>query len=299
MSLAPNSASVIPNLTPVAPASHWNNPVPDFFKKIDEGRSFRLHNMNNRFLEMHDDKVRSSSKPTKYGILTIITVMINISKHANLTTFSSKPKLDLGELSKRDGIEITNGVVIRGNVTGNFLCMDNKSELYPSKNKTDECEFYEEFVQPNNSNLYYRKFNNSKWYIGINKDNSIRCGNVSRANQKGSMFFKVAVNKSEPDQSGDILEDDNSPCCAKDRCDKRTSHKAKKRKHRHRNNKKDRGEISEGREKEGKRNKCRTYKKWCRIKRQKFFSLKLKDLKKYYKRCLKEFSKSQQTDCTS
>ncbi|KAK3586351.1 hypothetical protein CHS0354_027318 [Potamilus streckersoni] len=287
MSLAPNSALVIPNLTPVAPASQWNNPLPGYFYEIDEKRSFRLHNMNNRFLEMHETAVRSSAKPTKYGILTIITYMVNISKFHNIS-FSSQSNSGLGGVLKQRGKEVrnqvVNQVVIRGNFTGNFLCMNNESVLYPSKNLTDDCKFVEEFAEQNISNLFYREFNNSKWYVAINKDDTIRCGNVSRKNQKGSMFFKVEVNNSDPAQTVEIKHEDRPPCCARDRCDKRTKHRTEKNKHRHGKNKK---------------NKCRTYKKWCRIKRQKFFSLKLKDLKKYYKRCLKEISKSQKTTCIS
>jgi hypothetical protein len=126
---------------------------------------------------------------------------------------------------------------------------------------TNHCVFDHEYE--NFTDRYYRKLNSTmpKWYLGMNKDGSMRCGNVTRKRQKGANFIKIFVegndvNKSPPFQPL------KKECCTKKSCRKK-----------------------------GCTRKRRCYKNWCNKHRRRFFTLKLKELRRYYKRCVKKADK--------
>lgn len=110
---------------------------------------------------------------------------------------------------------------------------------------------------------YYRLVNgtrSTKWYLGMNKDGSIRCGNVTRKKQSGANFTKVPVGQADVKISPPFAEL-KKECCTNKSCKTR------------RKNRKN-------------RKKC--YINWCKKHRRRFFTLKLKELRRYYKRCVKK-----------
>lgn len=109
---------------------------------------------------------------------------------------------------------------------------------------------------------FYRKVNKTskEWLISLNKDGTVRCGNVTKLDEEGAIF-------SRKDADSEGLKHVASPpfkrktnkdrCCKKKRCRQR------------------------------KKKKCRYKKKQCRTLRRKFFELSLKQLKKYFRNCVK------------
>lgn len=163
--------------------------------------------------------------------------------------------------------------VIMGNKTGLYLCMDDNSVPYQTLYKNDSkfkehCYFHHEQLEHRES--YYRLINGTKrWYLGINKDGTVRCGNVTRRSQAGARFNKSSERELDL-RPPEPYKPSNKPCCPKDKC----KHKRKRR-----------GEKC-------KRNKKMV--KWCRRKRRQFFKLSLKELKRYFNRCIKSNKQTKQ-----
>lgn len=130
--------------------------------------------------------------------------------------------------------------------------------------------FEHEYVHEKYKERYYRLVNgtrSTKWYLGINKDGSIRCGNVTRKKQDGANFTKVPVGQTDVKISPPFAEL-KKECCTNKSC--KTRRKSPKEK------------VT------GKNRKKRCYKNWCKKHRRRFFTLKLKELRRYYNRCVKK-----------
>lgn len=114
----------------------------------------------------------------------------------------------------------------------------------------------------NYTDRYFRKLNSTseKWYLGMNKDGSMRCGNVTGKHQRGAKFIKIFVDGKAVSESPPF-EPPKKECCTKKSCKKRRI---------------------------GKR---RCYKNWCNRHRRRFFTLTLKELRRYYNRCVKKADK--------
>lgn len=150
--------------------------------------------------------------------------------------------------------------------TRQFLCMDDKSVVYQSSEYNEsQCTFVHE-MDSEYTDRYSRKVNESTpaWYLGINKDGSIRCGNVTRKNQDSAKFNRMAVDQTESSSSPPFIEQ-KKECCNKSRC----------------KNKSDSGENTRNESK-----KCRRLRTRCKKQRRMVFKLSLKQLKKYYNKCV-------------
>ena len=135
------------------------------------------------------------------------------------------------------------------------------SPLLQHKFDPDHCKFsHRQDKETGYADTYYREVNGSKWYVGLNRDGSVRCGNVTRRTQKSARFHKTF--ESNVDQKPPVpFKELRKPCCPKSKC------KKKSRRNR----------------------KCpenRKSKRWCKKKRRQFFQLTLKELKRYYNKCI-------------
>lgn len=263
--LAPSTSPIARNI-PSLPAFHnWDNRLPSTFSQLDNRVAY-LSSETNRILEMHPNGTRGVHSHTEYCMLTIYVLTILNA------TLGSSWAIDKGSSSDWDiqvpkRGQVNSLHVIMGNKTGLFLCMDNRSVPYQRHYRNDskfseECYFNHEQIGIRES--YYRTHQTvngiKKWYLGINRDGSIRCGNVTRSSQKSARFIKqnVPIKHNPPEP----YTRSNKPCCPKDKCGK--------------GKKRCKGEK-----------KCRS-KSWCKKKRRHFFKLSLKELKRYYNRCIKE-----------
>ena len=107
---------------------------------------------------------------------------------------------------------------------------------------------------------FYRKANDTspEWYLGLNKDGTVRCGNVTKRDDPGAIFSRIDINGREFVDSPVFKNKRNKlKCCKRKRCKNRKPKRCRS------------------------KNKCRTL-------RRKFFELSLKQLKKYYKNCVEE-----------
>lgn len=241
----------------------WNNPHPEGWRELDDNRKFCFQARHNLFLEMHSNGTRGVKDTTKFCVLTILImnitgVRLNNDSSQQLGKWSQNS--NTGKEWRGKGQSARH--VILGNSTGLFLCMNDQSVVYQTRTfNTNHCVFDHEYE--NFTDRYYRKLNSTmpKWYLGMNKDGSMRCGNVTRKRQKGANFIKIFVegndvNKSPPFQPL------KKECCTKKSCRKK-----------------------------GCNRKRRCYKNWCNKHRRRFFTLKLKELRRYYKRCVKKADK--------
>lgn len=268
--LSPSTSPIARTIPSLPVIDDWNNRLPPTFSQLENRVSY-LTTESNRILEMHPNGTRGVEKHTEYCMLTIFVVAINAKLGAGWGQDKGKSTWDLpigGQLNSQH--------VIMGNKTGLFLCMDDHSIPYQTFYKNDSkfsehCYFNHE--QTDHRESYYRTVNGTKrWYLGINKDGSIRCGNVTRHSQRGARFIKQSIpHEHEPPEP---YKPFNKPCCPKDRCGR----------HRGRHNHKHNKQESET----PKRRKCNTNKRWCKKRRRQFFKLSLKELKRYYNRCIKE-----------
>lgn len=252
-------ARTVPSLPHI---DNWSNRVPEDFSKLENRVSY-LTTESNRHLEMHPNGTRGVKNYTEYCMLTIFVVnIIRMKLDASWAQNKGQSPWDIPS-SANNGQFLDSRHVIMGNKTGLYLCMDDNSVPYQTLYKNDSrfkehCYFHHEQLDHRES--YYRLINGTKrWYLGINPDGTVRCGNVTRRSQKGARFNKSSereldLNAPEP------YKPSNKPCCLKDKC---------------RHNRKRRGE------------KCKK-KKWCRRKRRQFFKLSLKELKRYFNRCIKQ-----------
>lgn len=130
---------------------------------------------------------------------------------------------------------------------------------------------------------YYRLVNGTtKWYLGINRDGSIRCGNVTRGSQRAAKFIKSHVKNNDSHSPSEPYRPRRKPCCRKKKCSpKRCRTKPTP------------VEGVTKKDKNSRRDKCKCAKskRWCAKKRRQFFKLSLKELKRYYKKCIKERKK--------
>ncbi|CAI9734346.1 Fibroblast growth factor 20 [Octopus vulgaris] len=85
-------------------------------------------------------------------------------------------------------------VAIQARMTGYFLCMNYLSQLYSSKEFSDDCAFYEKLLQQYYTTFYsnkYKKKLNKTWYISIDKKGRPRRGNRSNNHQIRVMFLPL------------------------------------------------------------------------------------------------------------
>ncbi|XP_045205147.2 fibroblast growth factor 18-like [Mercenaria mercenaria] len=257
---------------PVIP--QWNNPIPDGWRELDGKRKFCFQADHNMFLEMHRNGTRGVNETTKFCVLTILIMNITGVRLNNDSSQALGKWSDTGRgpsgMVWNDPRSSNTRHVILGSSTGLFLCMDDHSVVYQSPNfNTNHCVFDHEYEYEGYKERYYRRVNNTmpKWYLGMNKDGSMRCGNVTRKKQKGANFTKFFI-AGISEKTSPPFEEPKKECCTNKAC--KTRRKDRK-----------------GEEK-GKRRKKRCYKKWCRKHRRRFFTLKLKELRRYYNRCVKK-----------
>lgn len=135
-----------------------------------------------------------------------------------------------------------------------FMFQDNFSQ--------NHCAFHHQYHHEGFEDRYYKLMNGTvKWYLGMNKEGFMICGNRTTRQLKGVNFTKgeYSRSKNEPpitDAAPVKKRDKKVTCCMKKRC------------------KKDRK----------RRRKC--VKPWCKPYRRKFFKLSLKQLRKYFKHCV-------------
>ena len=134
--------------------------------------------------------------------------------------------------------------------------------------QTNDAEFARHCIFNHSTNrklreLYYREVNGTKWYLGINKNGQMRCGNVTTNPNKESRFIKMTTQATHTDVDPNYTPP-KRPCCPKNKCS-RTSRKRCLEKC-----------------------KCAQTKNWCKKKRRQFFKLSLKELKRYYNKCIKD-----------
>lgn len=269
------SATTGPGVNAGLPPIHipqWHNPIPSYLKEID-GRKIYLQAKHNRLLEMHPNGVRGVNQFTEYCVLSLFMI--------NITALETEQKMELaysslvgwdkssdgGKSKGKDFLAGASKHILRSNSTNRFLCMDDRSVVYQSANfSSSHCVFNHEIGTESDDNRYteryYRQVNSTKWYLGINRDGSMRCGNVTRKNQKSANFLKLTVGLSDVSKTqSPPYEEPKKECCTSNSCRR-----------------------GKNRRKKGK-NKC--FKKWCRKHRRRFFTLKLKELRRYYQRCVK------------
>lgn len=134
--------------------------------------------------------------------------------------------------------------------------------------------FYNEHSGDGTVDKFYRQVNETSppWYLGINKDGTIRCGNVTKKDDDGATFSRNDANEklkfSDPPE---FRGKKGLKCCKKKRC----------------KNRRKGGSRTSG-ESVKRTKKCNKYIKKCRKLRRKFFELTLQQLRKYSKNCLKE-----------
>lgn len=258
------STSPAAQINPSLPVIHqWNNPLPSDFSQLDN-RTTYLTTERNTILEMHPNGPRGVSQHTDYCMLTIFVVAINIK----LGGRGWVPKGNDRWNNPMGGGHVSTKTqhVIMGSKSGKFLCMDDESAPY-HRDFTNDTTFARHcyFYHSTNRKLretYYREVNGTKWYLGVNKDGQMRCGNVTTNPNKESRFIKK-VEKVTHTPSDPTYNPPKRPCCPKKKCS-RTSRKRCLEKC-----------------------KCAQTRNWCKKKRRQFFKLNLKELKRYYNRCIK------------
>ncbi|KAL4230494.1 Fibroblast growth factor 11 [Mactra antiquata] len=261
--MSPTSLGANPLATPSIPGpphvpEYWQNPHPDNWKLLDDRKHYLQAQSHNRFLEMHPNATRGVQNYTKYCVLNILILNLT-TKALSGIDFLASPDKRVSQ-GKTWSTNTTALHIIQSNFTGRYLCMDDRGVVYQSANLTQQhCVLHHEYVSEY-KDRYYRLINNkTKWYLGMNKDGSLLCGNVTSKRPDTINFTKGISTKDQPvmtDATPPNKADTKVTCCKKKRC---------------RNKRK--------------RNKCR--KKWCRSHRRKFFKLSLKELRKYDKHCVK------------
>ncbi|XP_052792839.1 uncharacterized protein LOC128226813 [Mya arenaria] len=254
----------------------YHSPLPQSFSLLDNRTHF-LQAKHHKFLEMHPNGVRGVNSTTPYCVLWIM--IINLSASLSQTPQPMRPDLWQPNKSPEPGSAAGRGQrtsggshlsprhVIFSNVSKKYLCMDDRSVVYQSANYSpNQCAFFHE-QDGDFRDQYFRQLNatSEKWFLGINKDGSVRCGNVTRRKQEGARFNRLDVTSMNtrigasppfgPDQR-------RRTCCKRRRC---------------KNNKLN---------KKGDDQKCVRLKERCKRDRRKVFSLDLKKLKKYYNKCI-------------
>lgn len=261
------STSPAAQINPSFPVIHqWRNPLPAGFSHLDN-RTTYLHTERNTILEMHPNGPRGVEKHTDYCMLTI-WVFVHILGNDNLFRGHDWAP------GKGKSIPMGSGHstkplyhIIQGTKSGKFLCMDDESAPY-HRDYTDDPIFAKHCYFNHTSNrklreLYFREVNGTKWYLGINKNGQMRCGNVTTNPNKESRFIKK-VTQLPHIESDPSYTPPKRPCCPKKKCS-RTSRKRCLEKC-----------------------KCAQTKNWCKKKRRQFFKLNLKELKRYYNKCIKK-----------
>lgn len=246
---------------PLPVIRQWTNPIPEGWRELDETRKYYLQSDHNMLLEMHPNGTRGVQVSTKYCVLTILILNItgvslnhDSSQRINWTKNSNTEKSTYWP----EQTSHTQHVIV-GNFTGHYLCMNDRSVVYQSRSfDPKHCVFEHELEKF--KDRYYRRVNGTakKWYVGINRDGSIRCGNVTRKRQSSANFLRVTVGERKEITSPPFAEP-RKECCRKKACTK--------------------GQTPP---------KRRCYKKWCKKRRRRFFTLKLKELRRYYNRCVKD-----------
>ncbi|KAK6173401.1 hypothetical protein SNE40_016859 [Patella caerulea] len=133
-----------------------------------------LQNRVGHYLEIHPNGTIKGNlgEKTMYGIIMLISYVTN-------STHGQKPK---------------DTIAIKGVVSNLFLCMDNRSHIYASRNVTPDCAFSEGFIH--NYNVYYHashKEKRKKFYLGIERDGRMKPGLYARNSQSMSQFLPVQV----------------------------------------------------------------------------------------------------------
>lgn len=235
--IAPSSG-VVPGL-PIL--TSWSNPLPKNYLKM-ENREIALQNEHYAFLEMHEKGTRGVFTKTEYSILKILTVIT--LQQFNWTASNHGKEAPLYGNYGTNGSAPTH--VIQGNATGLYLCMDNNSVIYQSPNcSLQHCAFHNEHGL-GHKERYYRQINASmpRWYIVLNKDGSVQCGNMTR--KKDATFQRIEIDEESNFSESPPFVKNIRGCCQR---------------------------------------RCNDTKN-CKTMRRDFFKLKLKELKKYYTKCI-------------
>jgi len=139
-----------------------------------------------------------------------------------------------------------------------------------SEYRRDHCTFYHN-LDSDYRDTYYRKLNDTtpEWFLGLNKDGSVRCGNVTERTNSGASFAKHSIDITPPGQSPPFkAKKAGRTCCKKNNC-RRRKNRCK--------NKDECPDVDI---------KCVKLKERCKRDRRKVFELDLKRLKKYYNKCI-------------
>lgn len=257
-------SSVPTQLAPAFPVfDNWLNPLPSNFKELD-GRRHYLQSRNHRFLEMHPNGTRGVENKTDYCILTIM--LYTITNH-HLHSLPGSQGASGPQDHQASGLAQH---IIVGNKTGLYLCMDDKSVLFQSRTFNETLCLFRNEPKADHSEMYYRQKTPEaeKWYIGLNRDGTVRCGNTTKRKQKGVNFIRISAGDIEKHTASPPFVEHKKECCKTNKCKRNKTGKNTPRR----------------------RKGSRCYKNWCKKHRRRFFALKLKDLKRYYTRCIKKNS---------